>query len=100
MHGADDDVESYDGGPSNLRGVGCRPSIPHWASRWALRNGLSTDNRTRDMDQDLVTQYMFASNQLVTTFHVDNMTHEWPTGADAPVDATQVILNWFARWSL
>lgn len=100
MHGMLDTLESYDGGPSNLRGVGCRPSIPHWATNWATRNQLSTDNDTALINNDVVTRYTWAQDQLVTTYHVANMTHEWPSSPASAVDATQMLLDWFARWHL
>ena len=92
-----DGLETYDGGPS-FRGVGCRPSIPHWAGGWAINNGITTDNDTALINDGLITRYTWAESQVVTTYHVANMTHSWPAPPASPVDASQMLLDWFARW--
>ena len=99
IHGKDDHTIDYEGG---VRRKGCLPSIPNWATQWAVHDGLGSTNQSVQLSGGHVTQYVFGRSQSVVTYHVGHMGHEWPSPAvnGAPIDATPVILDWFRKWSL
>ncbi|CAD0113294.1 unnamed protein product [Aureobasidium uvarum] len=97
FHGDADGTIPYPGGPR--RGY-CLPTVPHWVTDWALRDGLSSSNVTSSLASGKVTKYEFGASQgvqgLVTHYKIAGWGHFWAsTNGGAPIDATPVIMDFF-----
>ncbi|KAI5194519.1 hypothetical protein E4T38_09539 [Aureobasidium subglaciale] len=101
FHGDADGTIPYPGGPR--RGY-CLPSVSHWVTDWALRDGLSATNVTTSLASGKVTKYEFGASKgvqgLVTHYKVAGWGHSWASiNAGAPIDATPIIMDFFYRHS-
>ncbi|THY45685.1 hypothetical protein D6C98_07739 [Aureobasidium pullulans] len=97
FHGDTDGTIPYPGGAR--RGY-CLPTVPHWVTDWAIRDGLSTSNITTSLASGKVTKYEFGASQgvqgLVTHYKVAGWGHSWASiNAGAPIDATPLIMDFF-----
>ncbi|KAI4845626.1 hypothetical protein E4T44_05511 [Aureobasidium sp. EXF-8845] len=97
FHGDADGTIPYPGGPR--RGY-CLPTVPHWVTDWALRDGLSSSNVTTSLANGNVTKYEFGASKgvqgLVTHYKIAGWGHSWVSiNAGAPIDATPIIMDFF-----
>lgn len=60
MHGTADSVIPYKGGPRRSR---CLPSVQHFMTAWAQRNGLGKTNVTTKLYNGKVTKYEFGKSR-------------------------------------
>lgn len=100
IHGGRDDTIDYDGG---YRRGACLPSIPHFVTSWAERNGMSTSNRTSEVNDGNAVHYSFGDGDaagMVQSYYVPTMGHVWPAGSNSEVlKATNVIMDFFSQWT-
>lgn len=78
VHGSADDVIAYDGG--RRRGQ-CLPSLPHFMTEWANRNGLGTRNVSTTLRDGEVVRYQWGRGDLKgvnTHYLVEDLEHVWP----------------------
>jgi poly(3-hydroxybutyrate) depolymerase len=97
FHGQTDGVIPYVGGPRRNR---CLPSIPHFITSWADRNGLGTSNKTTTLGGGHVKQYQFGSGAragLNTHYWIDGMGHTWPNAQDNQFNGTSVVMDFFNK---
>ena len=97
FHGDADDTIPYPGGPR--RGY-CLPTVPHWVTDWALRDGFSSSNVTSSLASGSVTKYEFGASKgvqgLVTHYKIAGWGHAWASiNAGAPIDASPIIMDFF-----
>lgn len=106
FHGGADDTILYAG--DARKGV-CLPSIPHYITQWATRNGLSAANSSAPFSLD-TTEYSFG-NGLVRSYFGKKVGHDWPSTlsnadnsrkghAPATYNASEVIVEFFKKYSL
>lgn len=92
IHGLEDTTALYAGGPN--QGY-CVPSIPHWITDWAMRDGLSATNGTQMLDGGSVTLYQWGQGQ-VSQYSISGLGHQWASKVSgAPMDATAAMMNFF-----
>lgn len=101
VHGSDDDVIAYNGG---LRRGQCLPSVPHFMTAWARRNGLGARNESTVLKDRRVVRYEWSQGVNVH-YRVEGMGHVWPDvegngDGRAVVDGTELAMGFFERWSL
>ncbi|KAF2155725.1 carbohydrate esterase family 1 protein [Myriangium duriaei CBS 260.36] len=99
VHGTADGTIPYLGGAR--RGY-CLPTIAHWVSDWAARDGLSTTaNMTYLYNNPNVTRFEYGgAGGMVTHVQVGGMDHVWAQTANgAPIDSTPLMINHFYRWT-
>jgi poly(3-hydroxybutyrate) depolymerase len=87
FHGEQDPIIAYDGGP---RKEECLPSIPHWITEWAIRDGLPSQNISIPVVTN-TTAYTFGDIfewGLVVEVSTVNNGHTWP--ATVPNEDNQV----------
>ena len=100
IHGGRDDTIDYDGG---YRRGACLPSIPHFVTSWAERNGMSASNQTSEVYNGDATHYVFGdgeSSGMVQSYYIPTMGHVWPSGSKAEVlNATGVLMDFFSKWT-
>ena len=105
FHGGNDTVIAYDGG---VRKEECLPSIPHWITAWAVRDGLGAHNRSSHLAE---TTTLYTWGNGFTRGIVKQVTdlaigHDWPStlpNSDnteaghhlASFNATPLILDFF-----
>ena len=97
FHGTSDATIPYKGGARRSR---CLPSIPHFVSAWAERNGLSTKNTSTALSSGNI-RYDFGTGDLsgvVRHFRVFNGAHEW--GSPSLHPSPKHIMNFFSKWTL
>jgi poly(3-hydroxybutyrate) depolymerase len=99
--GGKDKVIPYDGGS---RRKSCLPSVEHFMTAAAQRNGLdkaSTQSRFNDSE---VVHYSYGRDAglgMVQYYYVPDMGHTWPAGdAKTHVSATKVFMEFFDQWNL
>ncbi|KAI5364131.1 putative alpha/Beta hydrolase, feruloyl esterase B/C/D [Septoria linicola] len=108
IHGSADDVIPYYGG--DRRGK-CLPTVPHFVTEWAKRNGLGSTNITTNTYDRQVHKHEFGQAQgkvgLVTSYWVNALTHSWAstiantdTATPTFVNATSIMMDWFNKWNL
>lgn len=101
VHGGQDRTIEYAGGH---RRRACLPSIPHFVSSWAERNGMNTSNRTSEVYGGHAVHYSFgegAADGMVQSYYVPTMGHVWAQGSNGEVlRATDVLLDFFSRWTM
>lgn len=100
IHGTADGTIAYQGG---VRRGKLLPTLPHLATAWAVRQGLSSSNYTTAPSTG-VTQYQFGGEigqlGMITHYRLDNWGHFWAkTSGGAPMDGTPVMMDFFYRWS-
>lgn len=99
-HGGKDNVIKYEGGK---RRKSCLPSIPHFVTAWAERDGLGATNVTSQVANTDVIHYSFgegASAGMVQSYLVPEMGHRWPMEKKAKISATNIFLEFFAQWNM
>ncbi|KAM0715291.1 hypothetical protein Q7P37_008789 [Cladosporium fusiforme] len=101
IHGGDDDTIPYEGG---YRRRACLPSIPHFITSWAKRNGMDTTNDTEEVYNGRATHYSFGGNEsagMVQSYFVPTLGHLWASGANGEVvNATDLLMDFFNEWTL
>ena len=107
FHGGDDDVVAYKGG--SRRG-GCLPNVGHWASEWAVREGLGPDVTEEENITSSATKYLYGKGSeqgLVSLIYSGKKVgHVWPeTDADgdsgtASFNASTLIMDFFKERQL
>ena len=101
VHGGQDRTIEYAGGH---RRRACLPSIPHFVTSWAERNGMTTSNRTSEVYGGDAVHYSFgeaAADGMVQSYYVPTMGHVWASGSNGEVlRATDVLLDFFSRWTM
>jgi poly(3-hydroxybutyrate) depolymerase len=101
VHGGQDRTIEYAGGH---RRRACLPSIPHFVTSWAERNGMNTSNRTSEVHNGNAMHYSFgegATDGMVQSYYVPTMGHVWASGSNGEVlRATDVLLDFFSRWTM
>ncbi|ETN38030.1 uncharacterized protein HMPREF1541_07653 [Cyphellophora europaea CBS 101466] len=109
FHGDEDETIPYEGGDG---AGGSLPDIGEWVSWWAEWNECPADGKRVDEEYDggvTVTSWACGKGEdrLVEGYKVHGLGHDWPSlhpNLDNPdgtvVEATTVIMEWFARWSL
>lgn len=100
-HGGADDTIDYHGGP---RRNSCLPSIPHFMTAWAERNGLTSGNVSRASHGGKVETYRFEGEDetgLVESWWVEGMGHEWPwASAGCHINASPIAMSFFGNYTL
>lgn len=100
-HGGSDKVIKYEGGK---RRKACLPSVPHFVTAWAERDGLEATNVTSQVGDTDVVHSSFgegANAGMVQSYFVPEMGHRWPMNKKkAPVSATKIFLDFFAEWNM
>lgn len=100
IHGGRDDTIEYAGG---YRRGACLPSIPHFVTSWAERNGMSTSNQTSKVNDGNAVHYKFGDGDaagMVQSYYVPTMGHVWPAGSNSEVlNATNVLMDFFSQWT-
>lgn len=77
IHGSADGVISYNGGPRRSR---CLPSLPHFMTEWAKRNGLDAKNESTTMNAGKVVKYEYGSGDtkgVNTHYRIQGLGHVW-----------------------
>ena len=100
FHGTKDDTIPYAGGKRRNR---CLPNIPHFMTAWAQRNGLAASFAQSNLHSNHVKKLEWGAGALkgvVTHYSIDNMGHTWPNQRDYYMNATPVIVDFFAKWTL
>ena len=99
--GGKDKVIPYDGG---ARRKSCLPSVEHFMTATAQRNGLDTTSTQSKVNGSDVVQYSFgkdAGQGMVQFYYIPEMGHKWPTGGKKThVSATKVFMEFFNEWNL
>ena len=100
-HGGSDKVIKYEGGK---RRESCLPSIHHFVTAWAQRDGLGATNVTSQVASTDAVHYSFgegASAGMVQSYYVPGMGHTWPMEKKkATISATMIFLEFFAEWNM
>jgi poly(3-hydroxybutyrate) depolymerase len=82
----------------------CLPSVEHFVTAVAQRDGLGTTNIQSKVNSSDVVHYTFGQGTglgLVQYYYIPKMGHTWPTGgSDTQVSATKVFMEFFANWTL
>ncbi|WP_233576240.1 alpha/beta hydrolase family esterase [Saccharopolyspora rhizosphaerae] len=104
FHGAVDTTIPYDG--DEARGL---PPIPDWLAAWGQRDECRPDPVTRE-EGDGVHRVRYRgcdAHAEVVHYRMDTVGHDWPathpnpdTDQPAPIDATPLIMDFFARHRL
>lgn len=96
-HGSADTTIGYNGGPRRQR---CLPSVPHFITEWAVRDGLSATNVTTSLVNGNIKQSSFG-NGLVTSYWMNGLGHTWPWSYNGGwIDATPIVMAFFNKYSL
>lgn len=110
FHGWEDGQIPYNRTQLNTRSNGYSVGIQKWLKGWAVRDGF-------DKNEPKITYHCSAAknvtryswDETVIHYNVSNYNHNWPRtyGTEATqrttcedTEATRVILDWFAKWSL
>ena len=109
FQGGADDVVQYKGG--SRRG-GCLPNVGHWASEWAVREGLGPDVTEEEEITSAATKYLYGSGSekgLVSLVYAGKKVgHVWPATVDSDGDepgtasfnASSLIMEFFKEKQL
>jgi poly(3-hydroxybutyrate) depolymerase len=99
--GGKDKVIPYDGG---ARRKACLPSVEHFMTTAAQRNGLVTKSKQNKVNNSDVVHYSFGENAglgMVQYYYVPDMGHQWPTGdKKTQISATKVFMEFFENWNM
>ena len=106
FHGGNDTTINYGGGE---RKDECLPSIPHFITEWAVRDGVGSTNVSERLAKDTV-MYKFGGGIVQHVFD-KVIGHDWPSTlpnddnskpghAVASFNATPIILDFFTRYPL
>lgn len=100
IHGGRDQTIDYSGG---YRRRACLPSIPHFVTSWAERNGMETSNQTSEVYNGNAMHYSFGEGEatgMVQSYYVPTMGHVWASGSNGEVlKATDVLMDFFSQWT-
>lgn len=101
-HGLNDTTIAYYGGPRKDR---CLPTIPHFITEWAKRDGLGSSNITTSQSSGNVIKYQFGASihatGLVTHYRIQGMGHSWPWKSEGHyIDATEIAMEFFNNYRL
>lgn len=101
IHGGKDDTIPYEGG---YRRRACLPSIPHFVTSWAVRNGMNSTNQTEEVYGGDATHYTFGEDEsfgMVQSYYVPTLGHLWASGSYGEVvNATDLLMDFFKDWTL
>jgi poly(3-hydroxybutyrate) depolymerase len=101
IHGGQDRTIEYSGGH---RRRACLPSIPHFVTSLAERNGMNTSNRSSEVHGGDAVHYSFgegAAEGMVQSYYVPTMGHVWASGSNGEIlRATDVLLDFFSHWTM
>lgn len=100
IHGGEDNTIDYNGG---YRRRACLPSVPHFVTSWAERNGMDAANQTSEAYNGKATHYSFGEGEaagMVQSYYVPTMGHVWASGSNGEVlKATEVLMDFFKEWT-
>lgn len=99
-NGGADKVISYEGGE---RRNSCLPSVPHFVTAWAERDGLDSKNESSTVDGTDITHYSFGQGEtagMVQSYYLPKLGHKWPTKSASDLSATRVFIEFFERWNM
>ena len=99
--GGKDKTIPYDGGS---RRKSCLPSVEHFMTAAAQRNGLADKSSQSKVNNTEVVQYSYGKDAglgMVQYYYIPDMDHKWPTGdKKTHVSATKVFMEFFNEWNL
>jgi poly(3-hydroxybutyrate) depolymerase len=82
----------------------CLPSVEHFVTAVAQRDGLGTTNVQSKVNSSDVVHYTFGRDAglgMVQYYYIPKMGHTWPTGGSGTqISATKVFMEFFANWTL
>jgi poly(3-hydroxybutyrate) depolymerase len=101
IHGGRDQTIEYSGG---YRRGACLPSVPHFVTSWAERNGMEASNQTSDVYNGDAVHYPFGVGEtagMIQSYYVPTMGHVWASGSNGEVlKATDVLMDFFSKWTV
>jgi poly(3-hydroxybutyrate) depolymerase len=101
IHGGRDQTIEYSGG---YRRGACLPSVPHFVTSWAERNGMEASNQTSDVYNGDAVHYSFGVGEtagMIQSYYVPTMGHVWASGSNGEVlKATDVLMDFFSKWTV
>jgi poly(3-hydroxybutyrate) depolymerase len=101
IHGGRDQTIDYSGG---YRRGACLPSVPHFVTSWAERNGMEASNQTSQAYNGDAVHYSFGNGEaagMVQSYYVPTMGHVWASGSNGEVlKATDVLMDFFSEWTV
>lgn len=99
--GGKDKTIPYDGG---ARRKSCLPSVEHFMTTAAQRDGLDSTSSQSKVNGSDVVQYSYGKDGglgMVQYYYIPDMGHKWPTGdKKTHVSATKVFMDFFNEWNL
>jgi poly(3-hydroxybutyrate) depolymerase len=99
--GGKDKTIPYEGGS---RRKSCLPSVEHFMTAAAQRNGLADKSSQSKVNNTEVVQYSYGKDaglDMVQYYYIPDMGHKWPTGdKKTHVSATKVFMEFFNEWNL
>jgi poly(3-hydroxybutyrate) depolymerase len=99
--GGKDKTIPYDGG---ARRKSCLPSVEHFMTAAAQRDGLESTSSQSKVNGSDVVQYSYGKDAglgMVQYYYIPDMGHKWPTGdKKTHVSATKVFMDFFNEWNL
>jgi poly(3-hydroxybutyrate) depolymerase len=99
--GGKDKTIPYDGG---ARRKSCLPSVEHFMTAAAQRDGLESASSQSKVNGSDVVQYSYGRDAglgMVQYYYIPDMGHKWPTGdKKTHVSATKVFMDFFNEWNL
>lgn len=99
--GGKDKTIPYDGG---ARRKSCLPSVEHFMTAAAQRDGLDAKSSESKFNSTDVVQYSYGKDAglgMVQYYYIPDMGHKWPTGdKKTHVSATKVFMEFFNEWNL
>ena len=100
FHGYNDTQIPYFGGAHNNQ---CLPTIPHWATAWAAREGYPTTNVTTNLGSGNF-QYQFGTSAagapgVITHYEIFGLGHSWATAFNN-FTSSPLMLSFFKQWIL
>jgi poly(3-hydroxybutyrate) depolymerase len=82
----------------------CLPSVEHFVTAVAQRDGLGTTNVQSKVNSSDVVHYTFGQDAglgMVQYYYIPKMGHTWPTGGNGTqISSTKVFMEFFANWTL
>ena len=98
--GGKDKTIPYDGG---ARRKSCLPSVEHFMTAAAERDGLAAKSSQSKVNNTDVVQYSYGKDAggMVQYYYIPDMGHTWPRGdKKTHVSATKVFMEFFNEWNL
>lgn len=82
----------------------CLPSVDHFMTTAAQRDGLGTKSSQTKVNSTDVVQYSYGKDAglgMVQYYYIPEMGHKWPTGdKKTHISATKVFMDFFNEWNL